>query len=248
LYAMLGLPPNSFECSDAQVGKAYRNCALIFHPDKLGENLTEKDKEVWLKIQSAYDILIDPTKKKKYDSSMPFDDDLPKMSDISNDKEFYEKFGKCFTNNARFSTIKPVPCIGDAKTPISDVKKFYLFWDSFKTWREFSQYDEYNTEEAQDRYEKRWMEKQNKSGRSELEKEERKRIFTLTNRGYDNDPRVKNMLAAEEVERQAAKQAKKDRKTNKYVNVKCNKEEEAKLAKIAAEEALLVKKAEQKAK
>ena len=50
LYAMLGLEANTFECSEAQIGKAYRKAALIFHPDKLGDKLTEKDKEVWLKI------------------------------------------------------------------------------------------------------------------------------------------------------------------------------------------------------
>ena len=60
---------------------------------------------------------------------MPFDDLLPKMSDILNDAQFYELFGKCFTNNARFSSIKPVPNIGDAKTDIATIKKFYLFWD-----------------------------------------------------------------------------------------------------------------------
>jgi len=150
---------------------------------------------------------------------MPFDDELPKMANVFKDADFYELFGKCFTNNARFSSIKPVPNIGDATSDIADVKKFYQFWDGFKTWREFSQFDEYNTEEAQDRYEKRWMEKQNKKEREEHEKEERKRIFTLTNRAYDNDPRVKGMLAAEEDARQAVKQAKKDRIALKYSHI-----------------------------
>lgn len=81
------------------------------------------------------------------------------MDDIKSDIDFYFAFHKCFTNNARFSQIKPVPVIGDATTTLNDVKKFYAFWENFKTWREFSQYDEYDVEDAQDRYEKRWMEK-----------------------------------------------------------------------------------------
>ena len=68
---------------------------MHFHPDKLGDKYTEKDKEVWLKIQAAYETLSDPAKRKKYDSSLPFDDTLPKKDDIS-EVNFYEKFGACF--------------------------------------------------------------------------------------------------------------------------------------------------------
>jgi len=46
-------------------------------------------------------------------------------------------------------------------------------------------------EDAQDRYEKRWMEKQNKKGREKYEKEERKRLFNLSNLAYKHDPRIK---------------------------------------------------------
>ena len=82
--------------------------------------------------------MIDPAKRKKYDSSLPFDDNIPKKADITEDKDFYTVFGKCFNNNARFSVNKPVPNLGDQNTPLTDVHKFYKFWDSFKTWREFS--------------------------------------------------------------------------------------------------------------
>ena len=102
--------------------------------------------------------------------------------------------------------------IGDKDTPLEEVKKFYKYWDGFKTWREFSQFDEYEVETAEDRYEKRWMEKQNKKLREKHEKEERKRIFTLTNRAYKLDPRIKAQAAKEEAERLAIKQAKKDAK------------------------------------
>jgi len=81
--------------------------------------------------------LSDRTKRKKYDSSLPFDDNIPNKGDV-NDANFYEIFNKVFQNNARFSVIKPVPNIGEADTPLDDVYKFYQFWDNFKTWREFS--------------------------------------------------------------------------------------------------------------
>lgn len=158
LYGTLGLGDKLFEASDKEIHSSYKKAALHFHPDKLGDKLTEKDKAVWLKIQTAYDTLSDPGRRKKYDSSLPFEDKIPEKSDIT-PANFYTKLSEVFQANARFSTIKPIPTIGDENTPIDEVKKFYKFWDNFKTWREFSQYDEYDQNDAEDRYEKRWMEK-----------------------------------------------------------------------------------------
>jgi len=35
LYAILDLEDKNFESSEAEIGKAYKKMALIFHPDKL---------------------------------------------------------------------------------------------------------------------------------------------------------------------------------------------------------------------
>lgn len=56
--------------------------ALMCHPDKLGEKITASDKEIWLKIQNAYETLIDPTKKRRYDSALPFNDVIPQESEV----------------------------------------------------------------------------------------------------------------------------------------------------------------------
>ena len=77
LYATLGLEDITYEATEGQIGKAYRKAALVFHPDKLGDKLTQQDKEVWLKIQNAYETLSDPAKRKKYDSNLPFDEKIP---------------------------------------------------------------------------------------------------------------------------------------------------------------------------
>jgi len=50
LYATLGLEDKNFEASESEIGKAYKKMALLFHPDKLGDKLTQKDKDVWLQI------------------------------------------------------------------------------------------------------------------------------------------------------------------------------------------------------
>jgi DnaJ-class molecular chaperone len=54
LYACLGLEDFKFVTTEAQVTKAYRKMALVFHPDKLGNDdeyvVTQKDKDVWVTI------------------------------------------------------------------------------------------------------------------------------------------------------------------------------------------------------
>ena len=157
LYGLLGLEDKTCEAGENDINKAYKKLALQYHPDKLGDKYTEKEKEMWLKIQSAYETLADPAKRRKYDSSLPFDEAIP-SEDEFDDETFYDVFAKVFNLNSKWAVKKPVPNLGDDQTPLSEVKKFYRYWENFKSWREFSQYDEYDASEAQDRYERRYME------------------------------------------------------------------------------------------
>jgi DnaJ family protein C protein 2 len=191
LYAVFGLEDNVFEATDQQIKTRYRKASLQFHPDKLGRKVTERDKEIWQKIQQAYETLLDPAKRRRYDSSLPFDETIPEESQITSDKKFYQLFNRAFVNNARFSIIKPVPSLGKEHATMQEVDEFYKFWFSFKTWRDFSQYDEYDLEEAQDRYEARWMGSQNRKVRAEYEGMERRRVNELVTRSYNQDPRIK---------------------------------------------------------
>jgi len=50
LYSILGLDHLSYEAGDGDIKQAYKKLALMYHPDKLGDSITESDKEVWLKI------------------------------------------------------------------------------------------------------------------------------------------------------------------------------------------------------
>ena len=102
LYGALEMQDKTYEATDKEITKAYRKMALKYHPDKLGDKLTERDKEVWLKIQEAYETLIDPAKKRKYDSSLPFDEKIPEEGTFT-DETFYEVFTKCFDLNSRWS-------------------------------------------------------------------------------------------------------------------------------------------------
>jgi len=101
LYAILGIDHLGFEAGDGDIKAAYRNLALLYHPDKLGENITATDKEVWLKVQNAYEILIDSTRRRKFDSSLPFNENIPSEAfDNINDNNYYDIFGPVFTRNA----------------------------------------------------------------------------------------------------------------------------------------------------
>jgi DnaJ family protein C protein 2 len=147
LYGVLGLEKLTYEAGDSDIRRAYQKFALKYHPDKLGDKVTEKDKDMWLKIQDAYETLSDPTRRRRYDSSLPFNDTIPNEKDIS-DANFFEEFSAVFNRNAMWAKKKPTPNLGDLNTPIAEVKKFYKYWDNFESWREFSQYDEYDLNDA----------------------------------------------------------------------------------------------------
>jgi DnaJ family protein C protein 2 len=170
--------------------------------------LSEEDKKKleinrkWLKIKEAYEALLDPEKKKKYDSTFEFDDTIPEEDNKYDDKSFFREFGPCFLKNSIWSKKKPIPKLGDMNTPLEKVKQFYRFWTNFQTWRDFSVEGEYNLEDATCRYEKRQMLKENKKMKQNQTKEEKLRLIKLVNLAYKNDPRI----LAEEAKIQAEKE------------------------------------------
>lgn len=64
-------------------------------------------------------------------------------------------FGPAFRRNSRWSVQTPVPEVGEEDTPFATVDKFYDFWFSFRSWREFPHPDEEDLEQAECREEKR---------------------------------------------------------------------------------------------
>lgn len=156
---------------------------------------------MWLTVQKAIDTITDPKKRRYYDSTLPFDDSIPKDSEWSNDAEFYKVFNEVFERNSMWALKKPVPKLGNAETPIAEVRTFYQYWNEFDTWREFAQYDEHKPDEAQDRYERRWMENENKKIRKTHETKERARLIKLAETCYNHDPRIKKEIALAEAEK-----------------------------------------------
>lgn len=161
-----------------------------------------------------------------------FDDNLPTDSQIKND--YYNVFNKYFKLNARWSEKKNVPEFGDNDANRDQVDSFYNFWYDFESWREFSYLDEEDKEKGQDRDERRWIEKENRTARLKRKKEEMARIRTLVDLAFNNDKRIIRFKKEEKERKLAAKQAKMGAaQAAKHEELRLKKEQE--LAKEKAE-------------
>lgn len=260
-YALLGLSHLRYLATEEQIRKSYREVALKYHPDKQAALLlaesTEAAKQAkkdeiedhFKAIQEAYEVLIDPIKRRVYDSTDEFDDEIP--SDCA-PQDFFKVFGPAFMRNGRWSVTQPIPSLGDEKTPLKEVDSFYDFWYSFKSWREFPHADEFDLEQAESREHKRWMERQNAKLREKARKEENTRVRTLVDNAYRRDPRILRRKEEEKAQKQKKKEAKllakklqEEEAARKAEEERLQKEKEEKQA---AEAALQQKKIKEKEK
>lgn len=216
-YALLGLGHLRFLATEEQIRKSYRETALKYHPDKQAAILLAEETDAakqakkdeienhFKSIQEAYETLIDPTKRRIYDSIDEFDDEIPTECAP---QDFFKVFGPAFLRNARWSVNQPAPTLGEDKTEMAEVDGFYNFWYSFKSWREFPHADDFELELAESRDHKRWMERQNTKLREKAKKEEYARIRALVDGAYKRDPRIIRRKEEEKLEKQRKKEAK----------------------------------------
>ena len=206
----------------------------------------QKNREInkkWLKLKEAYDTLSDPEKRKKYDSTIVFDDSIPEDK-VYSEKDFFSTFGPVFLKNGIWSKKKPVPKLGDMQSPLPKVKLFYKFWHNFQSWRDFSVEGEYDLEEATSRFEKRQMLKENKKMKASMKKEEKIRIDTLTNIAYKRDPRIIEEEKRLEKEREEEKKQralerqkqKEEQELRRQMMIKQNEEEKERQKQIRLKE------------
>ena len=214
--------------------------------NKISKEEEQKNREInkkWLKLKEAYDTLSDPEKRKKYDSSIVFDDTIPDDKEYT-EKNFFSTFGPVFLRNGIWSKKKPVPKLGDMQTPLAKVKLFYKFWHNFQNWRDFAVEGEYDLEEATSRFEKRQMLKENKKMKASMKKEEKIRIDTLTNIAYKRDPRIIEEEKRLEKEREEEKKKralerqkmKEEQELRRQMMIKKNEEEKERLKQMKIKE------------
>ena len=201
-YQLLGLSARRQEATSGEIKKAYHKMVLRYHPDKQqqqqGENAFkyETNSNIFKCIQKAYEILTDPQQRHAFDSVDPkFDESIPdpisKKRHESDPLIFYKTFIPVFNANARFSKVKPVPFLGTPHSVRRDVEAFYSFWYNFDSTRTFEYLDEEGTNPADNRYDKRCLEKKNKTARLKKKTEDNARIRTLVDNAVQSDPRLK---------------------------------------------------------
>ncbi|CAB1113452.1 unnamed protein product [Ectocarpus sp. CCAP 1310/34] len=235
-YEILGFEKYGNGVGDEGLKKAYRKAVLKYHPDKTGVQDGEED-EVFMAVQKAFDTLTDMTKRRAYDSSLEFDDNELEGKEVSGPTSFYKVYGPVFERNKRFAVILPAPSLGDDDTPIDEVNNFYEYWVNFESWRDFSLEGEHDVEDAHDRYEKRWMIKENDRKSKELKRKEVKRLALLVDRARAVDPRIIRERVREREAKVAAKENK-EREKREREQAKMQAVEDEKRRKKEEEERL----------
>lgn len=78
------------KCSSIELKKAYRIAALFWHPDK---NKSPQAHETFINITEAYNILIDPYKRKVYDAIFEEENNVTihKSSERFNEKKYQQR-------------------------------------------------------------------------------------------------------------------------------------------------------------
>lgn len=237
MYAILGLSNLRYKATPDQIRLAHKKKILRHHPDKkAGRGGDANDDSFFKCVAKALEILDNPERRRQFDSiDETFSDKIP---DAKSKGDFFDVYGPVFDREARFSET-PVPGLGNKDAPRDQVEEFYNAWYNFASWRSFEWYDKEINEGSENRDDKRYTEKKNKSDRAQRKKEDNARVRTLVDNALASDPRMKKFRQ----EDKAAREAKKNKAKGITTDPKKSKEEEAlKAAQEAAAKEEQVKK------
>jgi len=214
-YAVLGLSRLRYLATQDQIKIAHRKKVLKHHPDKKAGAVGDANDDAFFKcIQKALEVLSNPERRRQFDSVDPhfesLQDDVPTAAEakraIDKDpKEFFELFAEVFEREARFSKKTPVPMLGKMDDTKEQVEGFYDFWYNFDSWRSFEYLDKEVNEGSDNRDDKRYTEKKNKTERARRKKEDIARVRGIVDLALGVDPRIKRIKQEEKEAREAKK-------------------------------------------
>ncbi|KAJ2602873.1 Zuotin [Coemansia sp. RSA 1804] len=208
-YAVLGLSRLRYRATVDDIVKSHRKKVLRHHPDKKAAQGLVNDDRFFKCIQKAFDILMDPVRRKQWDSVDPaISTAIPTGKE--KDADFYALFRPVFEREARFSTKQPVPELGDADSAREDVEGFYSFWYEFDSWRSFEYLDKDAADGNGNRDEKRYIEGKNRKERANRKKEDVQRISTLVETAMKADPRMVQFREDDKRKRNAKRDAREE--------------------------------------
>ncbi|PHH58976.1 hypothetical protein CDD81_3980 [Ophiocordyceps australis] len=237
-YKILGLSKYRHKATEEQIKKAHRKKVLKHHPDKKAAKGRTEDDQFFKCIQKATDVLLDPVKRRQFDSVDAEADVEPPTKKQLTKGDFYKLWSRVFRAEARFSKNHPVPAFGDADSTREHVEAFYNFWYNFDSWRSFEYLDEDVPDDNENRDQKRHVERKNANARKKKKAEDNARLRHLLDDASAADERIKRF-------RQEANAAKNKRRLDKEAAEK-RAADEAKAKKEAEEQA--AREAEAKAK
>ena len=142
-------------------------------------------------IQKATETLLDPVKRRQFDSVDEAADVEPPTKKETAKGKFFKLWGPVFESEARFSKVQPVPLLGDDNSTQEDVETFYNFWYNFDSWRTFEYLDEDVPDDNENRDQKRHIERKNANSRRKRKTEDTARLRKLVDDCLSLDERIK---------------------------------------------------------
>lgn len=230
---MLGITRYRYRATEDQIKRAHRKKVLKHHPDKKAAAGGTEDDQFFKCIQKATEVLLDPVKRRQFDSVDEAAEVEPPTKKATQKGNFYKLWGKVFEAEGRFSKNTPVPKLGNEKSTKQDVEHFYNFWYIFDSWRTFEYLDEDVPDDNENRDQKRHVERKNANARRKKKTEDTARLRKLVDDALALDERIKLF-------RQQENAQKNKRKIEKEAELKRAAEEAAKAkedeAKLKAEQ------------
>lgn len=240
-YAVLGITKYRYKATPEQIKRANRKKVLKHHPDKRAAVGGTEDDSFFKCIQKATEILMDPVKRRQFDSVDEAADVEPptkKQSKENGGKAFFKLWNRVFDAEGRFSKTQPVPRLGDDKSTKEDVESFYNFWYNFDSWRSFEYLDEDVPDDSADRDQRRHVERKNFNQRKKKKAEDNARLRELVDTALGLDERIAKFRKAEKEQ--------KNRKKNEREAAEKQAAEEAAVKKAADEKAAAEREAAEK--
>ncbi|ATY62380.1 heat shock [Cordyceps militaris] len=225
-YKILGISKYRWKATEEQIKKAHRKKVLKHHPDKKAASGKTEDDQFFKCIQKATDVLLDPIKRRQYDSVDEEAEVEPPGKKQLAKGDYYKLWSKVFKAEGRFSKTHPVPSFGGADATKEHVEEFYNFWYNFDSWRTFEYLDEDVPDDGESRDQKRHVERKNTNSRKKKKAEDNQRLRKLVDEVQAGDERIKRF-------RTEANAAKNKKRIEREAAEKAAKEEAA--AKAAAE-------------
>lgn len=190
-YAVLGISKLRYKATPDQIKRANRKKVLKHHPDKRAAVGGTEDDNFFKCIQKATEVLLDPVKRRQFDSvDEAADVEPPAKKDVKEPAQFFKRWTRVFDAEARFSRAQPAPRLGDAASPKAHVEHFYDFWYNFDSWRSFEYLDEDVPDDSADRDQRRHVERKNLNARKKRKTEDTARVRELVDDCLAGDARI----------------------------------------------------------